>query len=250
MLKLLPNESSVLSIDPTDGSVKQVANIAKFQIDNNPQASVPHPIDCDPYGMALGKDGKLYVADAGGNTLLSVDPATGAIALVALIPGIPYPDALKDQPGNPDRGGAKELDPVPTGVAVAADGTIYLGLLSGAPFPPGAAKVLKVGADGKLTDYATGLTMVVGVAVGPDGNVYASQISTNFSGQQPAPGNVLRITSGGKTESVVEGLVLPNGIAFDKSGNLFVAAMTVGFGPPGTPPQGTVLRFDGIAKPA
>jgi sugar lactone lactonase YvrE len=249
-MTLLPNESSVLSIDPADGSVKQVANIAKFQIDNNPQASVPHPIDSDPYGAALGKDGKLYVADAGGNTLLRVDPTSGAIELVALIPGIPYPSSLKDAPGNEERGGKKELDPVPTGVAVAPDGTIYLGLLSGGPFPPGAAKVLKVGSDGSLTDYATGLTMVVGVAVGPDGNVYASQISTNFGGQQPAPGNVLRIKSDGTTESVVEGLVLPNGIAFDKDGNLFVAAMTVGFGPPGSPPQGMVLRFDGVAKKA
>ena len=141
----------------------------------------------------------------------------------------------------------KELDPVPTGVAVGTDGTIYLGLLSGGPFPPGAAKVLKVGTDGTLTDYATGLTMVVGVAVGPDGNVYTSEISTNFLGEQPAPGAVLRIKSDGTTENVVEGLALPNGIAFDKDGNLYVATFTVAFAPPGSPPQGMVLRFDGVA---
>ena len=51
----------------------------------------------------------------------------------------------------------------------------------------------------------------------------------------------------GTTESFVEGLVLPNGIAFDKDGNLYVAAMTVAFGPPGSPTQGMVLRFDGVA---
>jgi hypothetical protein len=249
-LNLLPNESSVLSIDPADGSVTQVANIAQFQIDNNPQASVPHPVDSNPYGIAMGSDGKLLVADAGGNTLLSVDPATGDISLVALIPGVPYPDAMKDAPGNDERGGAKELDPVPTGVAVASDGTTYLGLLSGGPFPPGAAKVLTVGSDGTLTDYATGLTMVVGVAVGPDGNVYASQLSTNFLSSPPAAGNILRLRSDGTSETVVDNLVLPNGIAFDQDGNLYVAAMTVGFGPPGTPPSGMVLRFDGIAKPA
>ena len=40
------------------------------------------------YGMTLGSDGNLYVADAGANTVYQVNPTTGAIKVAAVIPGI------------------------------------------------------------------------------------------------------------------------------------------------------------------
>ena len=145
----LENEDSVVQIDPQTGSLTKIADLAAYEKANNPD---PNAIDSDLYGMALGADGKLYVADAGGNALYSVDPTSGEIAVVAVVPGLPFPAGMTPPPGgNPNRGGANELDPVPTGVAVGADGTVYLGLLSGGPFLPGAAKVLRVAADGTLT---------------------------------------------------------------------------------------------------
>jgi len=240
----LENENSVVQIDPGTGAVTKVADLGAEEKANNPD---PNAIDSDLYGMALGPDGKLYVADAGGNDLYTVDPASGDIALVATIPGLPLPAGMTPPPGgNPSRGGANELDPVPIGVDVGPDGTVYLGLLSGGPFPPGAAKVVTVSADGQIADAATGLTMVVGVAVGPDGGLYASELSTNFGSQPPGAGNVVRVGPDGETQVSIDGLPFPNGIAFDKDGNLYIVTGTVSFGPP----SGQVLRCLGVALPA
>jgi len=237
----LPTENSVLSIDPATGEFTVVADIGANERTNNPE---PFNVDSDLYGMDLGPDGLLYVADAGGNCVYTVDPATGEITLVAVIPGIEIPAEMVPAGGNPERGGSSDIDPVPTSVAVAEDGTIYVSLLSGGPFPPGGAKIVKIAADGTVTDHALGLTMVTDVAFGPDGNLYAVQLSTNFLLQTPDPGSVVRILADGTFEPVVEGLLFPNGIAFDADGNLFIAAGTV------IPMGGMILRVDGIAPAA
>ncbi|MEA2526696.1 MAG: hypothetical protein QOF73_3923 [Thermomicrobiales bacterium] len=229
----IPNENSVVSIDPATGTVTLVADIGAYEHANNPH---PAAIDSNLYGIALADDGLLHVADAGGNAVYHVDPTSGELTVLAVIEDIPLPEGAQGPP---------MLQAVPTGVTANPAGGVYVGLLSGGPFPPGAAKVLAVSPDGTVADAATGLTMVVDVKVGPDGNLYASQISTNFLSEPPAPGSVVRILADGTQETVVDGLMLPNGIDFDAEGNLYVVAGAVGFGAP----AGMVLRFDGVAVP-
>jgi sugar lactone lactonase YvrE len=233
-LDALPNENSVVSIDPATGTIATVADIGAYERANNPH---PTAVDSNLYGISLGADGTLTVADAGGNTVYTVDPATGELTVLAVIDDIPLPEGAQGPP---------TLEAVPTGVAQNPTGGVYVGLLSGGPFPAGAAKVLAIAAEGTVSDAATGLTMVVDVAVGPDGALYASQISTNFLTNPPAPGNVVRILEDGTQEIVADGIFLPNGIVFDDDGNLFVVAGALG---PGGP-AGMVLRFDAVAPPA
>lgn len=229
----LPNENSVVSVDPATGTVTSVADIGAYEKANNPH---PASIDSNLYGIAVGPDGMIYVADAGGNTVYKVDPASGSLEVVAVIEDIPLPEGAMGPP---------MLEPVPTSIAPIPEGGLYVGLLSGGPFPPGAAKILQISADGTATDAVTGLTMVVDVKIGPDGNLYASQISLNLLSAPPEPGNVVRINADGSQEVVVEGLPLPNGIDFDAEGNLYIVANAVSFGPP----TGMVLRCDGVAAP-
>ncbi|HEX2516150.1 MAG TPA: hypothetical protein VH257_15690, partial [Chloroflexota bacterium] len=96
-----------------------------------------------------------------------------------------------------------------------------------------------------------GLTAVVGVAVGPDRQLYVSEIFSQFdlSTQPPTPrpGRVRRILPDGTSQVVLEGLATPNGISFDRAGNLYVAVNTA-FTPPGA--QGQLLRCERIASPA
>jgi uncharacterized cupredoxin-like copper-binding protein len=243
MLDALPNENSVVSIDPATGEITLLADIGAYERANNPD---PFNIDSNLYGIDVAADGTIYVNDAGGNTTYSVPAGGGDPTVVVVHPGIAIPAGEAPPGGNPFRGGANELDPVPTDVISTTDGGLLVGYLSGGPFPPGAAKIVTVAADGTLADLATGLTMVVGLAAGPDDQLYATQISTNFLGEMPEPGNVVRILGDGSQEVVVDGLTFPNGIAFDQNGDLLVVANAVSMGEP----NGQLLRCEGIAPAA
>ncbi len=244
-LQPLDTENSVLEIDPATGAATKIADIGAFERASNPD---PFNIDSNLYGASLGPDGKFYVCDAGGNTVYKVDLTSGELSVVAVLAGIPVPDAMKASmpDGNPERKGAMEIDPVPTDVIVDADGTAWVTTLAG--LAPGVAKVIKIAPDGTMSDAASGLSALVGIAKGPDGNIYLSSLSHNFFVSPPEAGQVLKLNADGTTEVVIDGLVTPNGITFDDQGNLYVCYMTVTQAPPGTPPVGQVLKFENIAQ--
>jgi len=243
MFDALPNENSVVSIDPEIGEATLLADIGAYERSDNPD---PFNIDSNLYGIDVADDGTIYVNDAGGNTTYRVPAEGGDPEVLAVHPGIPFPEGLEAPPeGNPFRDGAMELDPVPTGI-LAVDSGVLVGYLSGGPFPPGAAQIVEVAEDGAISDNATGLTMVVGLATGPDDQLYASQISTNFLGEMPEPGNVVRVLEDGSQEVVLDGLPLPNGIAFDENGDLLVVVNAVSLGEP----NGQLLRCEGVAEAA
>ena len=244
-LEPLPNENAVVAIDMASGEVTTVAELGSFEVENNPDGTDVNP---NLYGMDLGADGALYVADAGGNTVYRVDPATGEVALLGVVPSPEFPALAapaSPESGTPPAEESEALHPVPTGVDAAADGNVYVGLLG--PFVPGTGGVVIAQADGTFVDAATGLITVIGVALGPDGALYASQFTAGGEeGEELGPGNVVRVGADGAAEVVIDGLVTPNGIAFDDTGNLYVVVNSAVFGPPG-PPAGQVLRCDGVA---
>jgi sugar lactone lactonase YvrE len=220
----LPEENAVFEIDPATGEATLLASLGAYEIANNPDGG---DLTSNLYGLAAGADGQLYVADAGGNTIYQVDPTTGAVEVFAVV-----------TTEVPDR------EPVPTALAVAADGVLSSTLLSEG-WPADAPSVVEVTVDGTQTGVTNGLSFAVGLAVGPDGARYVSQLTTGFGAEGPLPGNVLRIDPDGSTEVVVDGLVLPHGLAFDAAGTLYVPVLSVSFGPGA--PVGQVLRCDGIA---
>jgi sugar lactone lactonase YvrE len=235
-LEPLENEGFVVSIDTATGAVTPLADVGAFEIDNNPDGTDVNP---NLYGMDIGADGQLYVADAGGNTVFRVDPATGDFALLGIVPnrtatGEQVPVAT---PVASPEAGAGGVQAVPTAVFTGADGNIYVGLLGS--FVPGAGAVTVAQADGTFRDVAVLRTTVVGTALGPDGLLYASEISLNFAAEPPAPGDVVRFEADGTVTPVLGGVVAPNGINFDQAGNLLVITNSVAFGPE---PDGQVLR--------
>ena len=253
-LKLAPltNEAAVVKIDPATGVVTKIADLGAYEAANNPDG---YSVNSNPYGMTLGSDGNLYVADAGANTVYQVNPTTGAIKVAAVIPGVEvtkedFPPGTfpPDVPfGNPERGNKAEVDPVPPSVAPGTDGSLYVTLLPGALLP-NKAKVVRIAPNGTVSDVVSGLTTLVGSAVGPDGNLYFTSLTAGFAEAcPPAPGSVYRVLPGGKFEVVATDLPFPNGITFDKAGSLYVAAYTIN---PAPQPIGEVVRYDGIAKVA
>ncbi|MGC4106233.1 MAG: ScyD/ScyE family protein [Thermomicrobiales bacterium] len=237
-----PAENTVSAFDLTTKTSRVLASLGPYEVEHNPDG-----LDVNPnlYGLAVASDGMLYVADAGGNTIYTVDPATGDFSLFAVVPNLteltgatPTAEEEAMQPG--------PRQPVPTSVVLDANGTVTVTLLSEMWSGP---SILNFAPDGSsYTQGISGLSMIVDSALGPDGLLYVSQLTTDFSGQMPAPGNVLRINADGTVEPVVEGLFLPHGIAFSPEGHLFVATNSIISGPDA--PLGMVLRIDNVATPA
>ena len=235
LAQLIPagTAAKVVSVDST-GTVTVLADLGEAERSQNPD---PNAIDSDVGGLAIGTDGLLYVADSGGNDIYTIDPATGETNLLAVIPGLPAADGAP----NPARGGAAEVDPVPTDVVADPNGGVFVGLLPGAALwgTPGSAKVIHVDPDGTITDAATDLNTVVGVALDANSSLYASQLSANLLAQPPEPGSVA-LANDAAPEDVVVGLPGPYGIAFGPDGSLYVAIYASA--PSGTPAQGQVLK--------
>ncbi|MBB6099620.1 sugar lactone lactonase YvrE [Deinobacterium chartae] len=215
------------------GSATEVANTWDLEATRNPDGYEKYS---HPYAMAAGPDGKLWVADAGANNLLRVDPASGVVELVAVMPAQPSAQA------NPGRGGKSESDAVPTGLAFGDDGSAYVALLPGS-FMPEAAKVYRVSGAGEVSEYAGGLSTVTDLRRGPDGNLYATQLG-QFGEQGPVPGSgsVVRVVPGGKPEVVISGLTLPSSLDFNADGDVYVVT-----GALGAPGSGELMVFKGVA---
>jgi sugar lactone lactonase YvrE len=227
-----PTMAAVVKIENSQATM--VANAWDLEGSENPDGFIK---ESHPYGLTPGPDGKLWVADAGANTLLKVDPATGSVELMAVFDGISSPLP------NPNRGGAMESDPVPTGIAIGDDDNIYVSFLPGFPFLPGSAKVVQVTPDGQVSDYANGLTMVTDLRKGPDGALYAVQLG-QFTEQGPVPnsGSIVRVKEGASSEVVIGDLSFPTSIDFNASGDAYVTINGVG-----APGSGEVVMFAALA---
>ncbi len=230
-------ENTVDAIDLESGDLTEVASLGTYEAENNPDGTDVNP---NLYGMAASADGQLFVADAGGNAIYQVDPATGGFSLFAEIPTLEELTESTPEAGEPPR------QSVPTGIVIDDSGNIHV-LLLGIGLWPGPS-LLTFAPDGSYTAGPSGLTTAVALAMGPDGLLYATQLSNDFESEQPGPGSVFRITADGLLQTVVEGLFFPHGLAFDDDGNLYVTTNAIISAPDA--PLGQVLRFDGIATPA
>lgn len=96
-------------------------------------------------------------------------------------------------------------------VVIASDGTIYA---NGGGTSPN--NLYKVTPDGVSSTLSTNLSQAVGIAIGPDGNIYSSNFnSTSISKTTPAG-----VTTTFVTDSRLTG---GGGLVFDNDGNLFNA---------------------------
>lgn len=225
-------------MDIATGEARVVAELGPYEQEFNPDET---DVNSNLYGLDIAEDGTIYVADAGGNTVYSVNPETGEFALFAVVPDLteltgatPTAEEEAMQPGL--------RQAVPTSVVIDDGGYINVLLLGEGWSGP---SLLAYAPDGTYTEGASVFSMIVNAALGPDGLMYVSQLTTDFSGAMPAPGNVLRINADGSVDPVGEGLFFPHGITFDAEGNLFVVTNAIISGPDA--PVGQVLPIDGVA---
>jgi len=202
------------------GGVRDVANVGSVDYaftgthpELDPGGQFP---DANPYGV-LALPGHIYVADAGANTLDEVSPS-GKVTILAYFQNTSTSDA------------------VPTSIAQGPDGALYIGILAslgGGVYGP--AKIYRID-PAELTPgtvpiigdehlWATGLRPVQGLAFGPDGSLYVSELFV-----QGPVGDVVKIPfNDPSTHISMTGatLAFPGGITVAADGTVYVVGGAV-----------------------
>ena len=205
----------------------------------NMPASYKGEVDSHPYGIAV-TDETIYVADAGANSVVSVETRSGETETVAVLPPRPYritPEAAASN-GLPDCvvGTTYDFESVPTDVVVGPRGWLYVTSLPGGPEDPALGArgaIFKVDPHGDEVEVvADDIMTPTGLALGEDGELYVASLFGE---------GVLRIDPDSGDQTVV----LAAGFAADVDlrGDTLFATVNALPGPDGVP-DGRVMYLD------
>ena len=170
--------AAVLVADKNGKRLRVLADLMAYERKHNPDRQVqfdpagkPYDALSNPFSMIATKWG-LLIADGGANDVLKVNPRTGKISTFFVPPTAKTAECRK--PGAQSNPGTVGCDSVPTGVAVQG-GHVYVSTLGAEK--PGAAAIFKLdGRTGKVLRVWRGFTSLTGVAVAPNGTLYASEV--------------------------------------------------------------------------
>ena len=145
----------------------------------------------NPTGLAIDRDGFLYVSSRNDGTVHRVSPDGRAMQWI-------------------------EGMGIATGLAFDKAGNLYVGDRSGTIF--------KINPDREIFVFATLEPSLAAyhVAFGPDGGLYVTGPTTSSFDR------VYRINPAGEVATFFRGLGRPQGLAFDRAGNLYVAGSLAG----------------------
>ena len=190
------------------GGFKFAEDLGAFENASNPAGGT---IDSNPFGIArLG--GNVVVADAGGNGIVQVDD--GVLSSFAV-----FQNRVVPGPG----GNPIPMQPVPTSVAEGPDGALYVGQLTGFPFPVGGAAVFRVVQGAEPEVFADGFTNIIDIAFDRQGALYVLEISHNGLLSGNPVGALIKVTPGGEREELFPGaLISPGGMTIGRDGAIYV----------------------------
>ena len=194
-----PFTDAVIALDRETLRIQHFIDLMPFETLYNPDGS--EEINSNAHDFAISGDGTVYIVDAGANTLYTWDETNGL-------------DVLQVWSDNS----------VPTSLAIAPDGSLYIGFL-GAGIAPGAGRVDHIASDSTLIKSYEGLTAVTDVMVANDGRIYAVEMITGFGEQGPEleSGAVVRLEDNNSTTTVMDGLYTPYALAQSPDGTIIVS---------------------------
>jgi hypothetical protein len=177
----------------------------------------PNPLT-NPYDLLAHESEGLLVSDAGANAVWHVS-LSGEIILYAKLNPLIYPTEE----------GHKQTQAVPTGMAVGPEGAVYVATLTGYPYPPNTARIMRLydrNGDGDALDeeettvYASGFTTATDVAFRPDGSMLVTEYSSamrelievGFGESYRHPGRLI-LWEQGEMTVLADDLVSPTAVA-------------------------------------
>ncbi len=202
----------------------------------------------DPTTSFAAGDQAVPAAVGGGGAAgpsVGAGSSTGPVLPPASVP-------VADLPGLPPQystaGGlgffTRQMEVAPTSVTVGPDGALYIGELSGLPYPEGYARVLRVadtgattGFDGQIASgvvetYASGFSQINGLSFDSAGNLYVLEYVNGSNVYDPTqspdslpPSQLIRVAPNGVRTTVSgDELKLGNYVLADKAtGDVYVA---------------------------
>src|SRR6202000_1798574 len=229
-----PSSPNIIArVDIQSGSWKAITNLSQF-LQSHP-AAYPDLSDFEP-------DGVFYSLIAYDNGLYTLEPNHGQLFSTSASGDLREELDISKQQGHI----------VPTSVAVNT-GHFYIGNLGHFPITPDSSKVMSFDTSGcpwpfliglgcgdelqklRLSGSRAGFTTVVAVDFGPDGLLYALELSAATGFPTPGDGKVVRLNRAGDIEDGVNGLCGPTGMAFGPDGDPYVSNF-------GAAPAGQILR--------
>ncbi len=140
-------------------------------------------VDSHPYGIAV-TGGTIYVADAGANSVVSVDARSGKTKTVAVLPPRPLKITADMAAANGlpacVAGATYDFEAVPTDVAVGPDGWLYVTSLPGGPEGPALGArgaIFKINPnDDDVKLVADEILSPTGLVVNDDGDMYVASL--------------------------------------------------------------------------
>ncbi|MEZ0164867.1 ScyD/ScyE family protein [Kineococcus sp. LSe6-4] len=234
-----------------------LADLLAYELANNPDGQTQFgpdgaPLDAlsNPFAVLAGRgpDQRVFVADAGANDVLAVDPS-GEVSTF-FVPPVVTTGACEGVPNNDPA--STGCDPVPTGLAWGPQGHLFVSTLSGEA--PGEGRVYELDpCDGTVLGVTSGFTAPTGVAVGDDGTVYVSELLEGApEGEGPPPadfdpttvGRIVAVAPDGERSAAQ--VTMPLGLRFT-GGHLYSTAFSVAGLFLGRPGLGQVVRVDDAA---
>ena len=233
----LPN--GIVKVSLNDGKWNYITNLSLFYMEH--PAAYPDTTDFEPDGVPysmIAHDGRLFSVESNHGTITETAPDGATREVIDLSFHFGHV--------------------VPTSI-VAKENNLYVGNLGQFPIASQWERVTTLSWDINFNDPTPGLgnkpedlnrlriagsragfTTVVALKLGPDGLLYALELSDTPGGfPNPGDGKVMRLNADGSIQTVVTGLSVPGGMTFGPDNALYITNN----GDLG-PGMGQILRVD------
>jgi sugar lactone lactonase YvrE len=222
-----PNSSSSWQVNTVAGT----PSLASFGDADGPQASVRFS---EPKGVAVDKDGNIYVADTINDTVRKIDASSGNVTTIAGVPNVG---------GSGEGSGAAAQFYGPNGVAVDANKNVYVADANNSTIrridPAGFVKTIAgiAGVTGSTDGVGSAafFNTPTSVAVDSANNLYVADLNNNtirkiaLSGSDGSIGTVTTLAGLAGFSGYLDAagtdarFNAPNGVAVDSAGDVYVA---------------------------